>query len=322
MLLVGTVGSFGSSDRFADPAHAASQLQPVTSLAPLQPIGSGSNARVSSTVTAPRSPTANVPPVRRPDLVTVAPTTVAAPAPDAPEPGDVAVVTTPTRPVRVLVVGDSTAWSVGDGLVAWAEANPELASVTLTVSPGCGFVLDGRVPADDGSDYAAECDVTLSQWMNTALDELRPDLVMLMATRTDVKDREWSPDEGPLTILDPRARERIRSDYADVTEWILGAGAPEVVWIEPPVVRVDPAPPDEMTDPKRIAALHAIIRDTTAGASDPMRVTSVDLSGWYAESRIDDREARPDGMHFEVDGAAEVADRFLGPTLVNVALGA
>jgi lysophospholipase L1-like esterase len=238
-----------------------------------------------------------------------------------PASGDVSVVAAPQRPVRILVVGDSTAWSIGDGLAAWASANPELASVTLTVSPGCGFVLDGRVPADDGATFADQCEQTLSTWLNDALAQLRPDVVMLMATRTDVKDREWSSDEGVLTVFDPRAQERIRADYAAVTEWILGAGAPEVVWIEPPVVRVDPAPPDEMTDPDRIAVLHGIIGDTVAAGSDG-RVTSVDLAAWYAASAIDDLTARPDGMHFDVPGATEIAERFLGPSLVNVALGA
>ena len=37
-----------------------------------------------------------------------------------------APVAAPPRPVRMLVVGDSTAWSVGDGLAVWAEANPDV----------------------------------------------------------------------------------------------------------------------------------------------------------------------------------------------------
>jgi hypothetical protein len=75
-----------------------------------------------------------------------------------------------------------------------------------------------------------------------------------------------------------------------------------------------------MTDPERMAVLHTIIRDTVAAGADG-RVASVDLAGWYAASAIDDVTARPDGMHFDVAGATEIAGRFLGPTLVNVALG-
>ncbi len=356
VVVVASVGSFGAPDRFADPSRAVSQLEPVAELAPLAPLVASVDAAADGAAggegrsTGP--PTATLPPidgaapvperidagklagtpvtvVELEEPVSTAPTEppapTAAPAPPisaAPVPGgDVAIAAAPQRPVRILVVGDSTAWSIGDGLAAWTAANPEVASVTLTVSPGCGFVLDGRVPADDGAGFADQCEQTLSTWLNDALLQLRPDVVMLMATRTDVKDREWNPDEGVLTVFDPRAQERIRADYAAVTEWILGAGAPEVVWIEPPVVRVDPAPPDEMTDPERMAVLHTIIRDTVASGADG-RVASVDLSGWYAASAIDDVTARPDGMHFDLAGATEVAGRFLGPTLVNVALGA
>jgi hypothetical protein len=46
----------------------------------------------------------------------------------------------------------------------------------------------------------------------------------------------------------------------------------------------------------------------------------VDLATWYAASGIDDATARVDGMHFEVPAATEIADRFLGPRLVNTAL--
>lgn len=350
VVVVASVGSFGVPDRFADPSRAVSQLEPVAELAPLAPLVAPDDAATvapdESAATLPIDGAAPLP--QRIDVgkLARAPVTIAeSPEPIAPESsappappvssapavapvgeaptagGDVSIVAAPQRPVRILVVGDSTAWSIGDGLAAWTAANPEVASVTLTVSPGCGFVLDGRVPADDGAGFVDRCEETLSTWLNDALLQLRPDVVMLMATRTDLKDREWSADEGVLTVFDQRAQERIRADYAAVTEWILGAGAPEVVWIEPPVVRVDPAPPDEMTDPDRMAVLHGIIRDTVTGGAAG-KVASVDLAGWYASSEIDDVMARPDGMHFDVVGATEIAGRFLGPTLVNIALGA
>ena len=240
---------------------------------------------------------------------------------DALLPGDESVLVAPTRPARILVIGDSTAWSVGDGLAAWAEANPTLASVTLTVAPGCGFVLTGTVPADEGAGYTERCDAVLSDWMMRSIVDLQPDVVLLMATRTDVKDRTWSADEGVLTNADPRFQERQIADYSAVTTWILGAGVPEVVWVKPPVARVDPAPADEMTDPDRLGVLHAVIDAAVAG-SDPARVSSVDLAEWYAQSGIDDAAARLDGIHFEVSAATEVAARLLGPRMVNVALGA
>jgi hypothetical protein len=72
-------------------------------------------------------------------------------------------------------------------------------------------------------------------------------------------------------------------------------------------------------DPQRIGVLHRVI-DSAVAASDTTRVSSVDLAAWYAASGIDDGAARIDGMHFEVPAATEIAGRFLGPRLVNIAL--
>ena len=53
----------------------------------------------------------------------------------------------PPRPVRILVAGDSTAEATGNGLIAWAAANPQLAQVSLVVQEGCGFVPGGYTQA-------------------------------------------------------------------------------------------------------------------------------------------------------------------------------
>jgi hypothetical protein len=200
VVLVAALGSFGSTDRFADPGRAVSQLEPVTDLAQLMPLAPLVPVAPESTepplTPSPMQLSRPVPqridaamlagapsPVAETPAVTEMGTPTELPAPRVPPApavgavpavgGDVTVGAAPQRPVRILVVGDSTAWSIGDGLAAWAATNPEVASVTLTVSPGCGFVLDGRVPADDGTDYVAQCDQTLSTWMNDALLQLR-----------------------------------------------------------------------------------------------------------------------------------------------------
>ena len=49
--------------------------------------------------------------------------------------------------MRILVAGDSTAEATGNGLIAWAAANPDLAQVSLAVQEGCGFVPGGYTQA-------------------------------------------------------------------------------------------------------------------------------------------------------------------------------
>ena len=49
-----------------------------------------------------------------------------------------------SRPVRIIVAGDSTAVATGNGLLAWAAANPQLAQVEIVAELGCGFVRGGE----------------------------------------------------------------------------------------------------------------------------------------------------------------------------------
>src|SRR5690606_9415611 len=48
------------------------------------------------------------------------------------------------RPVRILVVGDSTGEVMGGGLIEWAYANPGTAQIDNRSLGGCGFVRGGR----------------------------------------------------------------------------------------------------------------------------------------------------------------------------------
>ena len=87
-----------------------------------------------------------------------------------------------TGPVRVLMVGDSTAEALGVGLAGWAGANPTLADVRLAVSPGCGFVRGGEVATDGEVPFAERCDEILEHVLPDTLAEFRPEVVMLMST--------------------------------------------------------------------------------------------------------------------------------------------
>ena len=85
-------------------------------------------------------------------LVTAPPSTVAPTV--ATSPATVLATTTvpastttstvvPPRPIRIVVVGDSTAEATGAGVVAWAAAHHEMAQVELVTGAGCGLFLGG-----------------------------------------------------------------------------------------------------------------------------------------------------------------------------------
>ena len=120
----------------------------------------------------------------------------------------------PTGPVRVLMVGDSTAEALGVGLAGWAGAHPTLADVRLAVSPGCGFVRGGEVATDGDVPFAESCDQLLGHVLPDTLGEFRPEVVMLLCTRRDLEDRQWSDEEGTLDPFDAAYQQRLNEDYA------------------------------------------------------------------------------------------------------------
>ena len=57
-------------------------------------------------------------------------------------------------------------------------------------------------------------------------------------------------------------------------------------------------------------------------ATRALSVRVVDLPAWLAgEDLVDDRDARPDGVHWAPTAALDITRRFLGEQLVRAALG-
>ena len=219
------------------------------------------------------------------------------------------------RPLRVLVLGDSTAFAAGEGLIQWAAEHPDVAQVSSLAVVGCGLDPSG-VLADDA--YAAEC-ARARQTTPRQVARLRPDVVIAMVTFRDMEDRTWSDVDGVLTPTDPRYRRHLLDGYRfDVQTW-LSAGAGHVLWVVPPVPDLpaigDLAP---MLDPARIEAYDRVVR--TLPLSFPGRVGIVDMAAWMLAQH--DAPDRPDGLHFSLDGAVAVADRLLMPAAVAAASGA
>jgi hypothetical protein len=108
-------------------------------------------AGTAATVTAPVDPVA-------------ADTTPAATPPDAAV-TTLAPIPELSRPVRIIVAGDSTAEATGGGLVAWAAANPDLAQVEIVAELGCGFVRGGEVMLNDWTPVDRRCQRVSRRWL-------------------------------------------------------------------------------------------------------------------------------------------------------------
>ncbi len=271
-------------------------LAPTGSVAPV--------ALIAPPAPAPRPAATTVAPAPRPRVETSptpTPTTTAAPA-------------KPSRPVRILVVGDSTASATGQGLVAWAAANDDLALVSIRWAPAYGFLRHGERPGLD-ADFAAMSE-QLDRGLHDELVRLRPDVVVLMSTIGDVDDRVFD-DVGVLAPTSAGFRAHMAADYVAFVDRLVAAGVPRVAWVVPPEPLIRRSGGlAQHGEPARWATLRLAIEH--ARARRPDVVTVVDLARWEARHPADDR--RPDGLHYSVEAATAIAGEFLAPRLIAAAL--
>ena len=298
------------ADVFAAGSKQGGQLLPADSVSPL----------ALADVSAPTSSTiVNANSIKRESEAVggtglPGPTTVPAAA-AAPEPA----LPPLSRPVRVLIAGDSTAWAAGDGLIAWAEANPTLAQVSMAVDAGCGFIRAGSVPVEYSARVEQRCADLLDHRLPDSTQSLKPDVVMLMTTFRDIDDRVWDPAEGALTPGDPRFRERMLAEYRQITRSLLDQGAQRVAWVKAPMPEADwSVEASGRSDATRYAVRDAVI-DQVVAEFPQSRV--IDFRSWYRTSEFaHDEAARPDGVHWPLAAATAIADQYLGMALVRAAV--
>jgi peptidoglycan/LPS O-acetylase OafA/YrhL len=243
-----------------------------------------------------------------PTSVTTTPATSVPPIPELP------------RPVRALVVGDSTAEAISSGLISWAAAHPELAQVEADVERGCGFLVDGDRWVGDGWEAAPDrCVDWLDERVLTQVAALSPDVVVLMVTPWDVIDHRW--DGGPAqTPFDGEFADRLAGAYRDLVDSLVAAGAPQVVWVEPPV----PNPlwmsrGEAQADPDRYEVVAAAVAEIEA---EVPQLRTLPFAEWHASSGLDaDKDVRPDGVHWTPDVSRLISEEYLGEQVVRAALG-
>jgi peptidoglycan/LPS O-acetylase OafA/YrhL/lysophospholipase L1-like esterase len=223
----------------------------------------------------------------------------------------------PVRPVRILVVGDSTAFAMGRGLATWAVAHPDHAEVDVLWAQGLGFVLDGRITTFDGASFVARSAEVVRTELPALIERLRPDVVVMMSTVDDVADREWTPAEGPLAPTDPRFGARLRSQYRAATRIALDAGAPRVVWVVAPIPANEFSTADLNVRESHLA-VHAAIREVAASVPG---ASVAEMDEWLtATGHATDDEWRPDGTHLSEQAALRLAEEWFGPWLVGESL--
>ena len=234
------------------------------------------------------------------------------------EPTTVAVTTTvDTSPLRVLVLGDSTAEFVAGGLHDWAGVQQQpTVQVASLAQPGCGFVRDAAMFGDVDGHFGRDCADVLDHTLPATLAAQHPEVVVAMVTLPDVLERTWSEAEGPLRPTDPRFRERLIADVDAMVVSLLDAGVTHVVWVvgPPPSERAAQNFVYTITDDDWSAYVSAVSEVVDAHAD---HLDLVRLDRWMAEHEPDDGSMRPDGVHLTPEAARRVVDAVVGPVVLD-----
>jgi hypothetical protein len=227
----------------------------------------------------------------------------------------------PARPVRILLVGDSLAGSLGVGLSAVAAQYG--AEIVNRGAPGCSLVEGSEVRVlwytdPPGSPCRADDPASLLQTYGSWVARSDPDVVVYLA-RSDTLDTEL---HGRWQHLGQPALDRWAESRFQAAVPVLASEGARVVFLTSPFYdsgeQGDGQPWPENA-PNRVATDNKLLDQ--AARHDPGQVAVFDLgdllsrAGRYAAS-VDGVPVRcQDGVHLTVPGGEWVAARLL-PTLV------
>lgn len=225
--------------------------------------------------------------------------------PDAPTRSSV----DPALPARVLVVGDSQSWIVGNGLKElWSPTS----GVAVEPSPGVGCGAGEPGPIRYLGVELAGGHPGCREWRDALpaiVERFRPQVVVVVGGLADVSDHridgEW------VTVGDPRYDAQLREDLRELAA-VLTSGGARVVWTTHPPVR-PPRPPGvdafDEEDPARLARYNALLAEL---AAEHPAIELVDLDAFVRDRPGGpfDPAFRPDGAHFDLRAAPDLVEFF------------
>jgi peptidoglycan/LPS O-acetylase OafA/YrhL len=277
----------------------------------LAPAAAGCVAVALVLVTRGGAPTFAVPTAASSELPPTAPAPIAAAyASDA--------TTTPSPPVRVLIIGDSVAVTLSDGLER-AQAEWGLAVWNQSVL-GCGLVgADAKLFQGKWVDQGTECADWRARWQ-TDVDTFQPDVVLVLSGAWDTYD--MNVDGRWLAFGSAEADAQTLAGLERAVGVLSSRGATVVLLTTPYPEKRDLALDGRTNrvDPKRIDTLNGLYR--TVAEERPDEAAVVDLNGYLGSLgnpvAIDGVDLRIDDLHFTPEGSDMIV-RWLAPQLVSVA---
>jgi peptidoglycan/LPS O-acetylase OafA/YrhL len=219
-------------------------------------------------------------------------------------------------PTRFLLVGDSVAGSLSNGLAA--EAARRGLIFNGATRPGCG--MTHAVPAGPGGEvvpWAWDCSRGTYQYEQDVMGTYQPQVVLWLSA-WEAGDHVF--DGVLMRFGTPDGDAALLRDF-EVSRQLLTTGGATLVMLTnpPPAERADLGVPDPAVIP-RLGHLNVLLREFAAQHADTVKV--VDLSrivcppGPPCPEYVDGVRLRPrDGGHFHDDGPAWVAPRLFDAVL-------
>ena len=230
-------------------------------------------------------------------------------------------------PTRVLVVGDSVAYTLGIGFEGAVDDEAELLTWNQAVLY-CELLPFPRREGGEVKEPSDRCADWRGLW-GGAVEEYDPDVAVVLLGAWEVFDRRLA--DGWVEFGSDRHDELLGSELSDLVEVLGSGGATVVLLTVPPNERTDGVSTPEWTAAERWRTEHLndLLASVAEGAADDgtdvvvvdlaERVCPVPATG--CPERIDGVRIRGDGVHYTDDGARWVAS-WLGPRLRELGLAA
>ena len=212
---------------------------------------------------------------------------------------------------RVGTFGDSAALLVASGLNDWGEDNlDKWIPAGGNAGLGCGVLTNVvRLERNVETPVPDHCKNWLSDWKRD-LQLVDPDISVMEFGGWEVVGQQIN-GEGPFRVIgeDDELDALIEAKLTEAVDLLLSESEIVVVLTNPDteIGRLDGKSPDKPfpeSDPVRMDRFNEMLR--TVAATDP-RIQVIDLAAWV-EARPDERELRPDGVHFTTETAPIAAD--------------
>jgi peptidoglycan/LPS O-acetylase OafA/YrhL/lysophospholipase L1-like esterase len=219
------------------------------------------------------------------------------------------------RPVRVLVVGDSVAFTMAQGLGRQGEAAN--LSVWNQGKIGCGVLRSDEVLVDGRwTKPSAACSDWPARWQSY-IDVFQPDVAVVLAGAWDLYDRKAGGRLLPFGT--PEANAFAVDEFEKAVDVLSSRGATVVLLTTPDFEQPQLGVASEAPrfDLDRIHRLNGLYEEVANRRGDSVRV--VDLNGFVEASEDEARDDFfSDGVHFTTEGADFVAT-WLAPAIRSVA---